>query len=142
MSGFLGRYEHSMDKKGRVSLPAAFRPGGGQSFVLLQWKEPALTLFPQSAWSGIQERLLSFRRANPEASERVLWLTSNATIVTPDSQNRILIPQWLKEAAALEGPVLLVGALDRVEIWNPETFRSAVPGEEASFDRFAGQIFG
>lgn len=144
MSGFLGRYEYTLDDKGRISLPAAFRrQAEGESFVLLQWQSPALTLFPTSAWSEVSRRLLEFRRSSPEAQDQVLWITANAVDATPDKQGRILVPSWLKEAAGLEGPVLVIGALDRIELWNPARFAErarAAAGPE--FDRFALKIFG
>jgi MraZ protein len=61
--------------------------------------------------------------------------------VSPDSQGRILIPSRLQEAGNLSGQVLLVGAIDKVELWNPSDFAGAVDGEEESFERYAGQIF-
>ena len=73
MTTFLGSYEFQMDEKGRVSLPSAFRRGvEDPRFVLLQWKAPALTLFPVAAWAQTQERLLQFRRNQPEAWSEVL----------------------------------------------------------------------
>jgi MraZ protein len=61
--------------------------------------------------------------------------------VAPDSQGRILVPGWLKEAAELEGQVLLVGAIDRIEIWNPKRFEADVGAGAKGFERFAPQIF-
>ncbi len=143
MTSFLGRYEYQLDQKGRVSLPSAFRrEAEADCFVLLQWKEPALTLFPMSVWSAIQERLLTFRRAEPEAWREVLSITASAVEVHPDKQGRILIPSWLQEAAGLDGSVLLVGNIDRVELWDPTAFEAALEGRTGAFDGFASQIFG
>ena len=144
MSGFLGRYEYQLDDKGRVSLPAPFRrEAEGEGFVLLQWQAPALTLFPASAWKEVSGRLLDFRRSSPEAQAHVRWITTNAVPAKPDKQGRILVPAWLKEAADLTGPVMVIGAIDRIELWNPAHFAESVrasKGEE--FDRFALKIFG
>lgn len=144
MSGFLGRYEYQMDGKGRVSLPAAFRrEADGDRFVLLQWEEPYLTLFPEAAWARYRERLLEFRRSGKGAARHVRQILANAAEVSPDGQGRILIPAWLQEAADLEGAVLLHGNLDRIEIWDPERYRESVDeGDEEEFDDFAHQIFG
>ncbi len=143
MSGFLGRYEYQLDEKGRVGLPAGFRRAAdGESFVLLQWRAPSLTLFPQSAWKNVLSRLLEYRHTAPEAYENILWLASSAAEVTPDKQHRILIPGFLREAARLDGSVLLVGALDRIEIWNPEDFTAQVRPGGPEFAQFAHQIFG
>jgi len=141
--GFLGRYEYQLDQKGRVSLPSAFRrEADGDRFVLLQWKAPALTLFSSKAWSQTQERLLTFRRNKPEAWGDVLAIAASAVEVSPDKQGRILVPAWLQAAAFLEGPVLLVGNIDRVELWNPTRFDQAVQTTNGEFEKFSNQIFG
>jgi len=143
VSGFLGRYEYQMDPKGRVSLPAAFRRDAEDgSFVLLQWERPYLTLFPQRAWETVRERLLEHRRSRSDAGRFLRRITSNAVEVSPDKQGRILIPSWLQEAAELDGTLLMVGAIDRIEIWDPEAFRRASPEESAELEDLAAQIFG
>ena len=77
----------------------------------------------------------------PEARMYVLSLMSNAVEVVPDSQGRILIPARLKEAAGLDGQVLMVGAIDKVEIWNPAHFHSALSEDAQKFTQFAPKIF-
>lgn len=144
MSGFFGRYEHQLDEKGRVSLPAPFRKEAeSDRFVLLQWEPPALTLFPETAWERVQEKLLEFRRRQQsgEARAYVRWIASNAVELTPDKQGRILIPGWLKEASSLDETALLVGAIDRIEIWNPELFGESVRERARESQEFAPQIF-
>ena len=70
-------------------------------------------------------------------------IVSNAVEVAPDKQGRILVPAWLKEAAALESSVLLNGNIDRVELWNPDVYRRAVSdASPAELERFSLQIFG
>ena len=143
MTSFLGRFEFQMDEKGRVSLPSAFRrEADGDRFVLLQWSPPALTLFPVESWAAAQERLLTFRRNQPEAWGDVLAITSSAVEVSPDKQGRILIPAWLQEAAGLEGSVLLVGNIDRVELWHPPEFAKVAASGSGEFKKFSNQIFG
>ncbi len=143
MTSFLGRYEFQMDEKGRVSLPSAFRrEADGDGFVLLQWRAPALTLFPLVSWAATQERLLTFRRNQPEAWGDVLAITSSAVEVSPDKQGRILIPAWLQEAAGLDGTVLLLGNIDRVELWHPAEFERVARTGSAEFEKFSNQIFG
>ena len=142
MSGFLGRFEYQLDSKGRVALPSGFRKAAdGESFILLQWREPCLTLFPQSAWADVQERLVDYRHTDPEAYQHVLWLSAHATEAKPDKQHRILVPSFLRQAARLEGTVLLVGALDRIELWNPADFTEQVRPAGPEFGRFAHKIF-
>lgn len=141
MNGFLGRYEYQLDAKGRVSLPAAFRREAADGrFVLLQVRPPALTLYPESTWAKVMERLLDLQRRQPEARDFVVWVASNAVEVVPDKQGRILIPGWLQEAAKLDGRVLLVGALDRIELWAPSLFESVREGAREG-EKFVAQVF-
>lgn len=143
MSGFLGSYRHQIDEKGRVSLPAPFRRDADERpFVLVQVHSRALTLYPEDSWAGVEERLLELLRRQPSARPNVLAITANATEVTPDRQGRILVPQRLLAAAGLDDSALLVGVIDRIEIWNPDRFDAALAERDEDFERFTAQIFG
>ena len=143
MNGFVGQYEHQMDEKGRVSLPSAFRRESDSGrFVLLQWEKPYLTLFPESKWLSVQERLLEYRRNDPQAWHQVRTIVSNAMEVAPDKQGRILVPAGLQEGAGLSGTVLLSGNLDRVELWDPSTYEKVVQTDAGDLEQFAHRLFG
>jgi MraZ protein len=139
---FLGSYLYQLDEKGRVSLPAAFRrEAPDQRFVMVQVHPPALSVYPEAEWVGVEERLDELLRHQPEARLYVLRVLSNAVEVVPDGQGRILIPSRLKEAAELDGQALLVGAIRKIEIWNPARFEAAIGESAGEFERFAPQIF-
>ncbi len=146
MAGFLGQYEYQLDQKGRVSLPADYRRRVDDTrFVLLQWEPTHLTLFPVDAWAGVQARMLELRRNDPAMSRLLRQITARAVEVEPDKQGRILIPARLKEAAGLDGAVYLIGALDRIEIWEPGRFDEMAPspGEgSAELEKAVYEIFG
>jgi MraZ protein len=143
VNGFVGQYEHQMDQKGRVSLPSAFRrEADGDRFVLLQWEPRYLTLFPQEKWVDVQEKLLEFRRSDPSAWNQVRMIISNAVEVSPDKQGRILVPSGLQSAADLSGTVLLSGNLDRVELWDPATYREVVQAQAGDLTQFSHRLFG
>lgn len=143
MNGFVGQYEHQMDDKGRISLPSAFRrETEANRFVLLQWEKPYLTLFPEAKWAEVQERLLEYRKNERESWNQVRVIISNAVEVSPDKQGRILVPAHLQEAAGLSGTVLLSGNIDRVELWDPETYQEAVQEKAGDLEQFAHRLFG
>jgi len=143
VNGFVGQYEHQMDPKGRVSLPSAFRrEAESDRFVLLQWEKPYLTLFPEAKWSEVQNRLLDFRRTDPQAWNHVRLIVAQAVEVAPDRQGRILVPATLQEAAGLTHTVLLSGNLDRVELWDPETYRRSMEAAVGGLEQFAHKLFG
>jgi MraZ protein len=110
--------------------------------VLIQWKEPSLSLFPKDTWNETEERLLKFRRNQPDSWGDVLGIVSNAVEVVPDKQGRILVPTWLQKAASLEDSVLMVGNLDRIELWNPAHFAHAMEDKQGDFEKYSNQIFG
>lgn len=143
MSGLLGSYLHQIDEKGRISLPAAFRrESGDRPMVLVRVHPDALTLYPAEAWGEVEERLRELLRRQPSARAYVLGVTASAAEVVPDKQGRILVPQRLLSAVGLDGTALLVGVIDRVEIWSPGRFEEVVASEAPEAERFTHQVFG
>lgn len=143
MSGYLGSYLHQVDPKGRVSLPAAFRRDTPTpSFVLVQVHESALTLYPEAAWVEVESRLRELLRRQPASRAYVLGITAKAIEVVPDRQGRILVPQRLLESVGIDGSALLVGVIDRVEIWDPDRFEAATAERTPEFEHVTAQVFG
>ena len=141
MRGYLGSFQHQIDEKGRLSLPAQFRrESGDEALVLVHAFPESLTLYPQSTWTTVEERLRSMMRSSPQARAYVLRVTANAVEVTPDKQGRILVPQRMQEAVGIAGPTLVVGVIDRIELWNPERF-AATTSSAALDENFTHQIF-
>lgn len=139
---FLGSYQHQLDEKGRVSLPAAFRrEAADQRFILAQPYPPALALYPEIEWSEVEQRLSDLMARGPAERMYVLSIVSNAVEVSPDAQGRILIPSRLQEAAGLQGSVMLVGAINKVELWSPDGFQEAIDTGAAQFDQYTHQLF-
>ena len=138
---FLGSYQHQLDEKGRLSLPAPFRrEATDQRFVLVQANPPALALYPEAEWLEVEERMQALQR-DRQGRLWVLSVMANAVEVAPDAQGRILIPGALRTAAELESQALLVGAINKVEIWNPAKFAAAVRGLEGGLGDYASDIF-
>jgi len=143
MTGFLGSFQHTIDEKGRLSLPAPFRrEGQAQPFVLVHVFPDALTLYPQAAWAEVEGRLREVLRLQPQARPWVLRVTANACEVVPDRAGRILVPQRLQEAVGIAGTALVVGAIDRIELWDPARFSAATEAPVPDAGRFLHQIFG
>lgn len=142
MSGFLGSYVHQVDEKGRLSLPASFRRGVNEGpLVVVQVHESVLTLYPESTWKEVEVRLLEMLRKQPESRAFVLGITASAAEVVPDKQGRILIPQRLLQAVNMGESALLVGVIDRIEVWDPSRFAAATGERKPEFEAFASQMF-
>ena len=143
MSGLLGRHEFQIDAKGRVSLPSAFRRAvSANPLVLLQWQPTHLDLLPHETWADIRKNLLAHRKARGDRGAYLRRITASAVEIEPDAHGRIRIPGWLREQGGLGEVVLFVGALDRIELWSPESFETHLREREEEDDKFAAQIFG
>jgi len=142
MSGYLGSFQHQIDEKGRLSLPAQFRrESGEQPLVLVHVFPESLTLYPPGTWEGVEVRLREAMRGSPTNRAWALRVTANAVEVVPDKQGRILVPQRMQDAVGITGPTLVVGAIDRIELWNPDRFTAATaPADQAETVTY--QIFG
>ncbi len=141
MTGFLGSYLHQLDEKGRIALPATFRRvTGEEGLVLIQNHDPSLFLYPARAWADVEEKLRDLVRRQPEARSTVLNVVANAVEVVPDKQGRILIPERLQRAAKLEGQALIVGVIDRIELWNPTLFEECTSASKVEHEQFVRQI--
>ena len=143
MGGFLGSYLYQVDEKGRVTLPAAFRKSRDEfaPYILIQVHPDALTLYPEENWHEVEARLREHARRTPRARHFALGLTANATELTPDRQGRILIPERLRERVEITQEALLVGALDKIEIWNPQRFESSIGVADDEFGEIFAGIF-
>ena len=131
MAGFVGRYEHSLDSKGRVILPAKFRGQFEHGGYLTQHSEGCIALWTPGEFErqmeAMQERSESGRSDRNRAR---LWASTSAEVEV-DRQGRMPIPSHLREFAALDGDVLVHGAIDRVELWNPTSWSERVLPEQS-----------
>lgn len=116
---FFGRFEHSLDTKGRVILPAKFRPPFERGGFLSQHLDGCLALWtPDEFDVQMNEMLERARQGSGDRNMARLW-ASNSSEVEVDRQGRMAIPVHLREYAAFETDVLVLGAIDRVELWQP-----------------------
>jgi MraZ protein len=137
---FFGRFEHSLDVKGRVILPARLRAQFGVQAYLSQFQDRCLALWTSEEFD---EQMAEQERRQKEGHKELnlarLW-ASGSTDVDIDRQGRLAIPAYLREYARLEpeSPILIMGALNRVELWNPaEWERRVLPAESEFTDDLA-----
>lgn len=116
---FVGQYEHSLDAKGRIVLPAAFRTAFEQSGFLIKGSEACLALMTPNQFSDLAREMSSRSKAG-DASQRAAKRSfgAGAARVVPDKQGRIAIPEELREFAGLERECMVIGSIDEVEIWD------------------------
>lgn len=139
---FLGQYEHGLDDKNRLFLPARFRhKQKGADFIMTQGLEGCLYLYPPSAWAKLAEKLEHLPLAD-KIEERAFkrMLLSAASDVEVDGQGRILIPQSLKDYAQIKREAVVLGVLQHVEIWAKERWTQYQEKARASFEKAASQL--
>ena len=116
-----GTYEHSIDAKGRLFIPAKLREELGVTFYLAMGVDECLAIYPQETWNRFTEKFASLPMSQ-SAAMRPLF--ANASKCELDSQGRIVIPQKLRKYAGLEKDAIIIGVNDRAEIWSAETWNA------------------
>jgi MraZ protein len=119
---FLGEFVHTLDDRGRVTLPAKFRAELARGVVITRGLDRCLFLFPMDQWIPLAERIsaLSLGKSSARTLRRLLF--SGANDVIPDRQGRILIPTYLREYANIDSQVVIAGLNTYIEIWNAEVW--------------------
>ena len=128
-----GTYEHSIDAKGRLFIPAKLREELGTAFYLAMGVDACLAIYPQSTWDRFTEKFASLPMSQSKGMRR---LFANAAKCEPDSQGRIVIPQKLRKYANLDKDTVIIGVNDRAEIWAAETW-NALEEEEMTPEKMS-----
>ena len=131
----IGEYEHTIDAKGRLSMPAKLRRDMGEAFIVTKGLDGCLFAFSQNEWTNFETKLKSLPLSDKNARNFVRFFLAGATECEIDKQGRFLIPSNLREAAKLEKEAVIIGVGTRLEIWNKETWASK--DEEISADEIA-----
>ncbi len=132
MSAFIGTHRHTLDDKGRVSVPAQFRRQlTAEDLYLNVGMEGCLVLYPSDKWQEVQEKLLSLPRTKKNRFV-VRNFAQNLKAVSVDSQGRITISTDLAEKAGIKGDVLFLGKFDTMELWQPEKYEAYISDSEFS----------
>jgi len=117
---FIGEFEHNLDNKGRLTIPARFREALAGGVVITRGLDGCLWVFTREAWQDISRKIASLPMSNANARKFRRFIVSGASESIPDRNGRVIIPQKLREFAGIDGEVVVAGAMDRLEIWNPE----------------------
>jgi MraZ protein len=132
---FLGEYQHTLDPKGRVILPSAFREELEGGLVMTVGLDHCLTVHSREGWNEVVEGLRALRTTDRRERMFARMLTASAQAEQLDRQGRITIPARLRDYAGLRGNVAVIGADSRIELWNAEsweTYRSEAMADFAA----------
>ena len=133
----IGEYEHSLDVKGRLILPAKIREDMGDKFIVTKGLDGCLFGFSQNEWTNFEEKLKTLPLTNKNARDFIRFFLSGATECEIDKQGRFLITSNLREYATLEKDAIIIGVGTRIEIWNREKWKSYNSDENISADEIA-----
>ncbi len=121
---FLGHFEHNVDEKGRLAIPARFRHELAEGLVITRGLDPCLVIYSLEGWRAISDRLRKLPLMQASARRLQRFLFSEATHVVPDKLGRIVIPQYLRDYAGLHGEVVVVGMMNWIEVWSRANWES------------------
>ena len=131
----IGEYEHSLDAKGRLIMPAKLRADIGETFIVTKGLDGCLFAFSQNEWLNFETKLKALPLSDKNARNFVRFFLSGATECEIDKQGRFLIPANLREAADLTKETVIIGVGTRLEIWDKEKWAKC--DEEISADEIA-----
>ncbi len=137
---FIGEYTHSLDNKGRVALPAKFRPKLGDGAIIARGLDHCLFVFTRDSWEKLTGKIagMSFMKSDSRAFARLML--AGASEVEFDNQGRILIPEYLRAYASLKNQAIFAGLYDRIEIWDEASWKVYKSKTEASSDDIAEKL--
>lgn len=137
---FMGEFEHNIDEKGRMIIPAKFRDELGSTFVLTRGLDQCIFGYPLEEWKILENKLkmLPFTKKDARAFTRFFF--SGATECQLDKQGRVNIPPTLRKYAELEKECTIIGVSNRIEIWNKEIWESYYSESEESFAEIAESL--
>ena len=130
---FLGTHTPRLDEKGRLILPAKFRDQLAAGLVITRGQDRCLAIWPMEAFIAQTQTLSSAPSSNKQVRDYQRMLASGASDETPDKQGRITIPTHLRAYAGLDKDCVVVGAINRVEVWDATSWQSYADRQESAF---------
>jgi MraZ protein len=141
---FSGSFLYTVDSKNRLSIPAKLRkylqPESKDSFMITQGLDSSLELYPPDQWQLMIERLKKLNQFDPNERNFSRRFLQYATEVEMDSQSRIILPQTHIQLANIEKDVLILGALNKIELWNPKTFDAYISNTPENYEELAAKV--
>lgn len=131
----IGEYEHSLDVKGRLIMPAKLRQDMGEKFILTKGLDGCLFAFSQNEWLNFETKLKTLPLTDANARKFVRFFLAGATECEIDKQGRFLIANNLRVAANLEKDTIIIGVGTRLEIWDRKIWQKC--DEDISADELA-----
>jgi MraZ protein len=140
---FRSRFEHTIDAKGRLSVPARFREVLAERYddrLVLTTFDQCIAAYPFAEWQAIEEKLASMSMASPDVAAFTRFFISSATECEIDKLGRILVPQALRDHARLDKDVVIAGQLKKFEIWSQALWEEEMTRARAQLSQLRGAV--
>lgn len=137
---FLGEYEHNVDQKGRLAIPAKFRTALANGAVIARGLDSCLTLYPKKEWEALAEKIAALPTTDPNARSFARFILSGAVDVEADKQGRIILPAYLRQYANLGATVVVAGLFNRIEVWDKSRWSSYSEESQANSSDIASRL--
>lgn len=138
----IGQYQHTIDTKKRLALPAKFRGELGGKVVITKGVEACLVVYTEKEWEIMSHKLSSLPISQSEARSFTRHLLASASEATLDRLGRVLIPDYLKDYAGFEKNVVICGLSNRLEIWNEKTWMTYQAKAEKGAEEIVSKLGG
>jgi MraZ protein len=144
MSSFKGSHDYSVDSKGRINIPARLRkyvsPEANDTFIVTRGYEKCLFVYPLDEWNKLEQSIRDLSPTNPQHRFFMRTLLELATESQLDGQSRITVPRELLQFAGIENDVLILGVLERIELWNPRIYQDYLKAQADSYENVAQNV--
>lgn len=141
---FYGEYQHTIDRKGRIILPAKFREAAKSNFIekffVTRGLDKCLFMFAEDEWKNQEQKFKSMPFTKQEARRFNRIYFSGAQELIPDKQGRILLAQYLKEFAGIKRDIVIIGVANRIEIWDKNLWQEFYKTAQEGFEEIAEKI--
>ena len=137
---FMGEFQHNIDTKGRMIVPAKFRHELGESFIVTRGLDQCLFVYPMDEWEILEGKLKKLPLTKKDARAFTRFFFSGATECEVDKQGRINIPSSLRTYAGLDKECVVIGVSNRIELWAKENWEDYFTDSEESFAEIAENL--
>lgn len=137
---FMGEYQHNIDEKGRIIIPAKFRDELGSTFVLTRGLDQCIFGYPLEEWKQLEQKLKALPFTKKDARAFTRFFFSGAMECQLDKQGRANITPTLRKYAALEKECTVIGVSNRIEIWSQSIWEGYYESQEESFGEIAESL--
>lgn len=137
---FIGEYNHNLDNKGRLAIPAKFRRELQKGAVVTRGLDNCLFLYTQSEWKKLVEKLSALPISQSDSRAFARLMLAGAMDVKLDSQGRIILPEYLRKFATLKKKIIIAGLYNRLEIWEESLWEKYKQQTESQSNEIAERM--